>query len=75
MARCVIAYMRDSWSGSSPGEMQAAIAAFPAFAFQALTASERGRPVSARRGGDRREGGRRRDGGKERAHHRGTGAR
>ena len=42
MARCVIAYMRDSWSGSSPGEMQAAIAAFPAFAFQALTASEPG---------------------------------
>ena len=34
--------MRDSWSGSSTGEMQAAIAALPAFAFQALTASERG---------------------------------
>src|SRR4029450_11260108 len=31
--------MRDSWNGSPPGEMQAAVAATPAFAFQTVTAS------------------------------------
>ena len=50
MARCIMAYIRDSWSGSSPGEMHAAIAALPAFAFQALTASEPGSPGAPRRG-------------------------
>ena len=33
-----IAYMRASWSGSSRGAMQAAMAAFPADAFHAVTA-------------------------------------
>ena len=40
--------------GSSPGKMHAASAALPAFAFQALTASERGRPMGAGRRGDHR---------------------
>ena len=39
--------------------MHAAIAAFPAFAFQALTASEREGPMGAGRRGDHRTGGRR----------------
>ena len=37
MAMCIIAYMRDSWSGLSRGAMQAAVAASPAFAFQSMT--------------------------------------
>src|SRR5215469_2214967 len=39
MARCIIAYMRDSWNGSSRGAMHAFVAATPACAFQAVTAS------------------------------------
>src|SRR5580704_2158651 len=39
MARCIIAYIRDSWNGSSRGAMHAFVAATPACAFQALTAS------------------------------------
>jgi hypothetical protein len=38
MASCVIANMRDSWSGSPVGAMQAASAALAAVAFQAVTA-------------------------------------
>jgi hypothetical protein len=38
MATCIIAYIRDSCSGLSSGAMQAARAASPAFAFQAMTA-------------------------------------
>jgi hypothetical protein len=36
---CIIAYIRDSWSGLSRGAIQAAVAASPAFAFQSVTAS------------------------------------
>ena len=39
IATCVMAYMRDSNSGLPSGEMQAAIAASPAFAFHTVTAS------------------------------------
>src|SRR5262245_13326022 len=39
MAMCAIAYIRDSWSGSPSGDIQAAWAASPAFAFQSVTAS------------------------------------
>src|SRR5215471_18861979 len=39
MARCIIAYIRDSWNGSSRGAIHAFVAATPACAFQALTAS------------------------------------
>src|SRR6266849_1681881 len=39
MAMCIIAYIRDSWSGLSRGAMHAAVAATPAFAFQTVTAS------------------------------------
>src|SRR5829696_8742109 len=38
IATWVIAYMRDSLSGLSTGAMQAASAAFPAYAFHAVTA-------------------------------------
>src|ERR1044072_9879855 len=34
-----MAYIRDSWSGSSAGDIQAAMAALAAFAFQSVTAS------------------------------------
>jgi hypothetical protein len=37
IATWVIAYMRDSLSGLSTGAMQAASAAFPAYAFHAVT--------------------------------------
>src|SRR5215469_9805640 len=39
MARCIIAYIRDSWNGSSRGAMHAFVAATPACAFQAVMAS------------------------------------
>src|ERR1700745_206743 len=39
--------MRDSWSGSPRGAMQAAVAATPAFAFQTVTASPTARGASA----------------------------
>src|SRR5262245_57361270 len=39
MAICMLAYTRDSWSGLSTGARQAAVAALPAFSFQARTAS------------------------------------
>jgi hypothetical protein len=39
MAMCVIAYIRDSCSGSFPGAMHAASAALLAFAFQVVTES------------------------------------
>src|SRR5712692_8868121 len=39
MAMCAIAYIRDSWSGSPPGDIQVALAASPAFLFQSVTAS------------------------------------
>src|SRR5215467_11793449 len=39
MARCIIAYIRDSWNGSSRGAMHALVAATPACAFQAVMAS------------------------------------
>ena len=40
IATWVMAYIRASWSGSSPGEMHAASAASPAFAFHSMTALE-----------------------------------
>jgi hypothetical protein len=43
-----MAYIRDSWSGSSAGEMQAAMAAFPACAFHEVTASAVATDVASR---------------------------
>src|SRR6516165_5841494 len=39
IAMCIIAYIRDSWNGSSSGAMHAFMAASPACAFHTVTAS------------------------------------
>src|SRR5215472_2462929 len=57
MARCIIAYIRDSWNGSSRGAIHAFVAATPACAFQALTASPpAGAANAARDSGETRPG-------------------
>src|SRR5262245_46872370 len=50
MARCTMAYIRDSWSGLAPGAIHAAVAARPAASFQSVITSawaSRGEPATS----------------------------